>query len=502
MAELSPLTQKLIKNINRFEKDYSERKEVGFLKQTKKERSLRRKVIEKALQGILTKKEPFSAEKFLTEVTNSGCFPGKTLEKSKIKEIQTSLNKYTYIVKNIDEKDNTRKKIFSKWVLLIAAYEIEEILSGPSKEHLLVLYTFRSLKRMLKIKKEDEKKSDLLLYIAVQQSLFNLSLNAIIYHVLELKYENWKNPSSEELKKISFNIHKDKEEVKQILNHPLFRKVYLVCKNYNTPYLIIGDIISRNLKDIKASLSDTEKAEKIIIDHYEKRINEIKTNLSRTVAIFTTMIFTVFLFLTGITALLGEVTLFSAIFTVLVPTSLAAFLAFAISPPPEKNRKKVVLQTMKALYKKEEVDVYFLEKGKEKKTGFRAFVFLFYAVAFLVFMGTAFWVLGFIYLPLISRIIFLASLPVIAFKGLKISGEFKDLYMIEVKEKPIGTLLDILAFPLIHLEKYIAQQKEKPRSFPISLNISSRKKPKEFPNIWSRLRSYLWQKKEDIYREN
>jgi len=533
MPEISPLTQKLIKDFNRIKKDSSEKKDesvIGVDEITlrvasfyekirgvidwKGEHLLKRNVIERILKRKIFSKTALDselssipAEPFIIDLIRSGHFENNKIKESKIEEVQRVLDKYIYIIKRSSEKENGNPISFGGWISSIAACEIEEVLSGSNKERLLLFYTFNSLKKIIKIEEDiSEKEKDILLFIAIQQALFNLDSPIITYHALKFKYERWKNPSQEDLKQITANIHKEKKEVERLLNHPLLKKIYQFCKIYNTPYLIIGDILGENLKDPKEVLSNPEEMEKKIVKHYEERVEKMRGRLYRAATYSTISIF-----VTNIAALLaveiplskyidiGEFTYLVIAVDVLVPTLLMALLIVTVSPPPNKNKKRVVLETMKTIYKKEEPDTYVIKKPRKKRPVLYFIVSLFYTISFFASVGVIVWLLSMINFPLLSYFIFIIFLSLIAFAGVKIRERSKELYMIETKEGFLNIIVDIFALPVIQLGRWLTIRWEKYNILSVVFSAFLDMPFKLFLEFLDQWRSYLKEKKEGIY---
>ncbi len=533
MPEISPLTKKLIKDYKQLVKESSvEEKDdsikideitlrVGsfyekirgvidwkgehLLKRNVIERILRRKIFSKT--AISTSASVIPAESFVTDIIRSGNFGNTYVGKNKIKEVQKILDKYIYIINNIPHKGNGHSIIFGSWLSSVAACEIEEVLSDEKKERLVLAYTFSSLKKIVVTEEKiDKKEEELLLYIATQQALFSLDNPIITYHLLKFKYSNWNNLSKKELSDISKNIYEEKKYIESLLKHPLLKKFYQFCKKYNTPYLLLGDILSENNKDIEDIILSPQQIEKKIVKHYQKRVERTKTLLYRA-ALYST----ISIFVTNIAALLaievplskyieiGEFTSFVIAVDVLVPTLLMALLVITVSPPPEKNKKKVILETMKVLYKKETEDIYIIKKPIKKRPVLYFFVSIFYAISFFLSVGIIVWVLSLINFPLLSYFIFIIFLSLIAFAGVKIRERSKELYMIEIKDNFLTIVVDIFALPVIQLGRWITARWEKYNVLSVIFSAFLDMPFKIFLEFLDQWRNYLKEKKEEIY---
>lgn len=534
MPEISPLTKKLLKEYRHLKKsDSSHGDGEGFIEideitlrvgsfyekirgviDWKGEHLLKRNVIERILRRkILSKtaiKKDIStipAESFVVDIFRSGSFNSHRIQKEKIQKIQKILDKYIYIINHYSQKNNGKSIIFGGWVASIAACEIEEVISDSRKERIVLSYALQSIKKIIKVEgKIAKEEEDLLLYIALQQSLFDLDKPIISYHLLRFKYNNWNSFSHKEIKEISEKIVEEKKYIESLFKHPLLKKFYQFCKKYNTPYLIINDILNSTSKDPEKTIENPEEMEKIITKHYDKRVEKMKGRLYRA-ALYST----ISIFITNIAALLiieiplskyiniGNFTPLVVIIDILVPTALMALLLITVSPPPLKNRKKVVLETMKVLYKKEANEIYVIKKPKEKKSFIYVFVSFFYIVSFLFSVSFIVWLLSLINFPLLSYFIFIIFLSIIAFAGVKIREKSKDIYMIETKDSFFTMITDIFALPIIQLGKWLTSRWERYNILTVIFSAFLDMPFKIFLEFLDQWRNYLKEKKEEIY---
>ncbi len=533
MTETSTLTQKLLKDYKQLQKNtfvsttnnFIEVDEITLristfyekirgiidwkgehlLKRNVIERILRRKILSKT--AINSKISIIEAEPFVIDILRSGNFESNRIKKEKITEIQKILDKYIYLINHFSQKNNGHSVIFGNWLSSIAACEIEEALSDSKKERLILSYAFNSLRKTIKTEEKiNKKEEDLLLYVAIQQALFSLDRPIIIYHLLKFKYTNWNNLSKRELTEISKNICEEKIYIEKLLSHPLLKKFYQFCKVYNTPYLIIGDILKENLKKPEEIISNPEKTKDAIVRHYNKRVEKMKGRLYRG-----TLYSTISIFITNIAVLLaveiplskhitvGEFTSFVIAIDILVPTLLMAFLAITASPPPKKNQKKVVLETMKVLYKKEIEETHIIKKPRERKHLLYFFVSVFYIISFLLSVGIIAWLLSLINFPLLSYFIFIIFLSLIAFAGVKIRESSKELYMIESKDNFFTIIIDIFALPVIQLGKWLTMRWGKYNILSVVFSAFLDMPFKIFLEFLDQWRNYLKEKKEEIY---
>jgi len=448
----------------------------------KEEHLLKRRAIERILKRRLFSQLDLTngnfsknsiAQPLVLELIRGGHFPNDRLEESKIKEVQRVIDKYIFILNQLNHSTTAGPKKSKLqlygWLLGIAACEIEEILSPSLKERALINYMFESMREririnegILKIRGIKEEEKNIQVYIAVQRALFKLDAPVISYHLLKYRYSEWRNLPESQLKEIAQNIHSIQKEIERNLNHPLADKFYQVCEKYDTPYLLLGDVIQKDPMGIKEKISNPEILENLIRVAYDKRVKTLKSRLGRA-AFYSTLS----IFLTNVVSLLAVEIPFNRLVTgyyfnflamgidIFVPTLLMFFLVVTIKPPQKENREQVVMEVMKIAYQTEKKDIYEIKSFPERSAILTAIVNLFYFLGFSGTLALIIWGLYKINFPPLSYLIFIVFLSLIAFAGAKIRQRAKELQVIEEKETLFHFIVDPFAVPVIHLGKWL-----------------------------------------------
>ena len=475
------------------------------------ERTLRRKTLPKV--NILKEgKRKVSAESLILELIRAGHLPNDTIRESKIDEVQEVLNKYVYILNNLPkekEVDDIGGDIY-QWLTSIAACEVEEILSPSKGEKFLIQYMFDQMKERVEVEKgyfEDlEKKTkETLLYIAVQEALFNLDEPIITYHLFKYNYSDWKDLSEKDLKNITRNIYKIRKKITYYFNHKLKTKFYHLCKKHSTPYLLLGDVLKDDPKNPEKQIEDPKDLEKKIKEAYKKRVETMKSRLSRsaayaTISIFITNVAALYLLEIPLANLLNyDYPIQAVLVTIFIPTLLMAMFVLTISPPPEENLHKVIIEVMKITYKKEKPDK--LKVKKPRKRGFisNALINLIWTLSLLASVAVIMYGLSLASFPPLSYVIFVIFLSLIAFTGTKIRDRAKELHMVEQKERFLVVLLDIFALPVIRLGKWFTNKWKRYNIISIFFSALIDLPFMSFIKFLEQWRTFLKEKREDIY---
>ncbi len=453
------------------------------------------------------------AEALVLELVRGGYFPNDRIEETKIAEVQKIIDKYLFILKNSPEnkKGGARLQFYNKF-LEIAACEIEETLASSTKEMVLIDYMFDLMRERIKINENvykggalQKEEKDIQIYIAVQQALFKLDDPIISYNLLKYKYSQWDNPSEEELLKIAQNIYKILQDIEYELSHPMGKKFYAICEKYDTPYLLLGDILSKeNIEEIGKEISNPVLLENLIRGVYVKRLKDLKAKITRaavysTASIFITQIFSFITIEWGLIWLFnGELTIIFAIANILVPTILMAILVIAVRPPSKKNLNLVIIEMMKIVYKKEKTDIYEIKINLKRGLMTRLILSLTYLTGAVISFSFISWVLYYLKFPVSSIIINVIFIALILFAGIAIQRKSRELTIEEGSEGFLGFIYDILFLPVVGTGRWFSKKWRRYNAIVVLFNALIDMPFSAFIEFLERWRYFIKDRKEDM----
>lgn len=555
MADLSQPTKKLISRYQIWHQSLQKKEEIPVLHvdevaskvaafyekirgviEWREEHLLRKTAIERILKRrlLLTKEGEKIALPFVLELIRGGHFPNDTIEESKVKEIQRIIDKYIFILKNKPDgaekkKSQTRARLGAgptphrnevsgtglqpyNWLLGIAACEVEECLSYPLKENALIEYMTDIMKERIVVKegaiviggiKETEKNTQI--YIACQRALFKMDPSLISFHLLEQKFSNWSSLTQEELKELAQNIYSIKEGVEMDLAHPLSEKFYSICERYDTPYLILGDIISQNQEKAAEVLSNPEELEGLITQTYQQRLQRLKEKIKRaaiysTISIFVTKILLVLAveapFDKYVTGQFDYLTLGLNVF---IPPLIMMVIIATIRPPTQENLQKVIMEFMKITQEIERKETYQIKALHKMGFIMKSALLVFYLLSFIISFGIIIWGLQKLNFGIPSILIFLFFISLILFASTKIRQRARELHVGDEKESILTSIFDFLTLPLVRVGRFISKQWERYNILIVLLNILIELPFQLFTEFLEQWRYFLKEKKEEIH---
>jgi hypothetical protein len=411
------------------------------------------------------------SEALILELIRGGHFPNDKIEESKIKDIQNIISKYVFILKNNSENRNGKGGLnFYNWLLDVASCEIEEALVPAIREMALVKYMFWSMKDTIKVsdkifqqgllRKGDE---DIQIYIAVCQALFKFDKPIISYNLIKYKYQNWKKADKDLILEVSKNIYDIWREIEKDLENPLSNKFYALCEKYDTPYLLLGDILLQSDPSLVAKeITNPEILETKIKEAYSKRMATLKTRISRaaiysTISIFATKILSLVILEWIIDTITKSQTNFSIFFAdIAIPTILMFLMVSSIKKPSKKNLNLVIMETMKIVYKREDLDMHEIKLNRKKSIATRIILSLVYVLSSFITFGGICYILNYLGFPITSIVIDIIFIALILFAGTALAKRAQELTMEKEKEGFLSFLSDVLFLPVQGFGKWIS----------------------------------------------
>jgi hypothetical protein len=535
MSEISQSTQKLISRYQNWYQSLKGREDIttihvdevasavaGFYEKIREvvdwreEHLMRRAAIERILKRrlLLLKNGKEIATPLVLELIRGGHFPNDRIPESKFEEVQRLINKYIFILENSSPSLERQKVHLYDWILGIAACEIEEILSPSLRERALIDYMTESMIERIRVKEgvlviggltEEEKNNQI--YIAVQRALLKLDPPIISYNLLKRRYPQWRDfkKADPQLQEIAQNIYSIWEDIKREISHPLAEKFYKICERYDTPYLILGDIISEDPLEIQEKIKEPAELENRITAVYQKRLKTLKNRVRRAAIYATLSIFVTKMLLAFAVEIpfdkyvTGQFNYSTIGLNILIPPLLMFFLVLTIRPPRKENLQQVIMEVMKIAYQRERKEIYPVELPKKRGWLMNAIITIFYLLTFIISFGLIIWGLQRLNFGILSIIIFLVFISLISFAGVKIRERSRELEVMKKKESFLMVFIDFFSLPVIRVGKWLSAQWARYNVIIILINFLIDMPFQSFVEFLEQWRAFLKEKKEEIH---
>ncbi len=477
-------------------------REEHLLRKTAIERILKRRVFTR------TPGEDF-AEPFLEELIRGGHFPNNNIPSSRIPEIQQIISKYLFLLEHASQ--DASGKLLAKlqgWLLGIAAAEVEETLISSRRERALIDFMTQSMEQDIVLKNGialSQADKHIQVYVAVCRALFKLDDSTISYHLFEKLYPFWENPDQETLRTIAEKIHVLSEKIRGILFHPLSEKLYQVAERYDTPYLLVGDIITENPDNFSELAQDSIKLEGAMKEAYTVRLGKLRGKMHRA-ALYGTLS----VFLSKILIALAAEIPFDKYVThefntgaigisVAVPPLLMLLLMTSITTSSEENFQKVMLEVMRITYATDKRNMHELTSPRKKGAILNTIIYAIYLASFVLSFGLLFFALNKLNFSTLSSVVFLLFISLITFGGTKIRQRGAELLIGEQKQGFLYSVFDFFTLPFIAVGRWLSRQVARYNILVVLLNFLIEIPFQIFVEFLEHWRSFLKEKKEEVH---
>ncbi|MDO8577376.1 MAG: hypothetical protein Q7R55_00715 [Candidatus Wildermuthbacteria bacterium] len=479
-------------------------REEHLLRKTAIDRIFRRRM-------LMSEKTQEMAEPFLQELIRGGHFPNNRIPVQKIEEIQLVINKLIAIIENskLYAQENQQGRL-ENWLLALGACEIEELLSLPTREKALIDWMAQDMEEKIQVRRRDasqitEEERTLLIYIGVHRSLYKLDDSTISLHLLERFYPNWATLHSSSVAPLAQTIQTTKERIEGLLKNPLAEKFYQIIERYDTPYLLMGDILSRDPNGFEALAASNDGFENATREAYNKRLIKLRKRMNRasffsTLSVFLSKVLLALALEIPFDQYLNHGVNYSTIgWSISIPPLLLLLLVRSVKSSSEENLQRVLLETTKVTFESERKNVVEVALPKKRKGFLAFFVVMVYLLTFVVTFGGVSWVLGKAGFSLLSILVFLLFLSLVSYGGTRIRHRSRELMVGEPSQGFLFGIFDFFFLPVIQTGKWFSGQLVRYNILVILLNVLIEAPFQVFVEFLEQLRTFWKEKREEIH---
>lgn len=481
----------------------------------REEHLLRKTAIERILKRRLAvyKVNEGFAENFLSELVRGGHFPNNQISFTQVDIIQAIVEKYVCIVDNFRNGKIKGKRDSADWILGIAAVEIEEELSMPRRERALMAFMTEDLEQNVRIiaRKSgqtvqlDESERKLQIYVAVQKALFKLDNSTITYHMLEKFYPDWKTPSTETLAYVAEYLDTLRENIQKILFHPYAERFYQLAEKYDTPYLLLGDLLAEEPNRLAELINNPPALEYAIRQAYDKRHTKLRSRIGRAalysvVSVFVTKVLIAFAFEIQVERYFGiDPNPLALSLNIGIPSALMLGLVSTVQTTSQRNFERVMLEVIRIIQVRNHRELYTIFPPRRRGGLGATIVYGFYLLSFLISFGLLAWVLQRLQFSFLSIFIFLMFISLVLFAGTRIRQRARELMIEPTREGFLFHIFDIFSLPMIRVGRWLSRQLVHYNVLTLALNFLIEVPFQMFVEFLEQWRSFLREKKEEIH---
>ena len=427
-------------------------------------RALRRRVFLKDIGGEEI------AEPLIREIIRSGHLPNNSISLRKIEDVQGIIDTFLFFQDHFKSLPSRDRRGLSDWLLGITVCALEEMLVPPQKDRALADMMFETLRKDLSIGNAEleNRDKDILLFIAIQKSLFRVDNDQLHHRARLLMLPEWKDAKAGESSHLTDHLVSAHQSIASYLKHPLLPSFLKLCNHYNTVFHIIGDLVfaGKGFSNLEA---DVQAA-------YEERYRRERGRLFR-MAFLSVISFFLSKILVAVAIeipidvyLLDEFSLAHTLANIVFPPLLMLLIIASIRLPSRKNLYLVQNEVRSALYAEESHPYAF--KIPKKQGWFVSFLvnFIYLAVFVLTIRVMSRVLLSFGF-SIANIVVFLLFTSLVTAVGVKIYNRSKEISLEKERPRFFTFLLDLLTIPLVTIGKWLISGFKRFNVFVIFVNL-------------------------------
>ena len=471
-------------------------------------RILKRQVI---IEGPLKILKPEDISKnLLIELIRAGYLPNNKLPETKIDELGLVIDKYlklrNYGLAKI--ADENKKNEINKWILALAAADIEETLNlNPILTASIGnMYELLSAEVVLPEESVYKKDREIQIYLSIHRIFMKFDNDMLEFLLLKYYNADWDKATDEKIKYLANHLEAMKDTINEQMYHPLAVEMNKVVFRYSVYFTILNDVITDDPVGVYDSFKEDPKAFPRLIKKFaQQRYQEAKSKLRRAavrsiIYIFLTKMVLVFILEIPTTLWLGETLNYNSLaINVTFPPLLLFLIVLFTRTPSEANSLKIVQGVEEIVFvEKERKEPIVLRQPVKRGKGANTTFAIIYSITFFISFGLVIYLLDKIHFTFVSIIIFLFFLTLVSFFGLRIRKVAREMYIIKRKDNIFSFVMDFFYIPIVEVGKWLNEKFSRLNFFVFILDFIIEAPFKVFVDIAEEWTKYVKERKEEI----
>lgn len=451
-------------------------------------RILRRQVM---IEGVIMENDSEGiANHLLTELIRGSYLPNNKIPEVKIQEIARLLEKYIRLKDQMVLKINAdlsvkvdinrakdlinEKNNLVRWLLSLAACEIEENLAPDRIKQMIVHNMFDVLSKNLKLPADlpYEKDLEIQIYLSIGRTYLKFDREMLSFVLFKYYNNDWldfsKNGLSsgddQKIRVIASGIMELRKLVETQLDHPLNKQLDKITRAYSLYFAMLTDAIKN---DPAKMYNELQRGEKSFVNSLKKvcnqKYNKAKKRLWRAafrsiIYIFLTKsIFAVAIEVPAINWLGEELHILSLAINIAFPAVLLFLIVFFTRVPQEKNTDKIINGIKEIAFSGQAKKQPLVLRQPVKRNFLANGIFnVIYVISFCVSIYLIISFLTFVNFNWVSITIFLFFLAFVSFFSIIVTRGIKELLIVERKENLFTFIVDLFYMPIIMVGRWLS----------------------------------------------
>ncbi len=468
-----------------------EYKDDHLIKRSAIERILKRNLIIEWRQSDFT-------GTFLNELAMAGYLTREQAQGGKREKIRRAISKYRDIFSDIYNIEVRR------WLVSIAACEIEEILFPQPVRKALVRALFRSVEEKLVIRDQARfPDRDVLVYLSSLRSIMKVDNITLSYVLLKLFLPEWFQEKT--AREVSADeIIGTRRKIEKIVLQPIIFRITAAIKRTALYFNIFYETVLRNPAKAEAIVRDPEALKfsvQLSCDEiYDREMKKFRKRVRRSLffLVITKVLLAVFVEYPYARYILGEVDWLPIVVNLIFPPLFLISLSATVSKPSGRNSKKIAEGVKRIAYENDQPEGMIVVSIREEQKFSEIFLNLFFFLTFALSFGLAVWILTFLQFDVLAILIFLFLFSLVSFFSALVRQPIRDLVVVKEKEGVISTLLDTLFLPFVRLGKWMSVNFSRVNIFLFIFDVFIEAPFKVFVRFVQDWAGFIRRKKEEI----
>lgn len=435
----------------------------------REEHLVRRAAIERILKRrlMLNPDGQGAGENLIRELLWARYLPNTSITETDVIHIQSIIDKYLYLKKQVVEgRDTPSKILYTQFIRDLLTSEIEEELAheNAQKKAAFLYFIYQVLKEKVSIRNVSDEQKDIFFYVACESGFAKNDLAFIRYHLFKLSRKTVGKCEKHELETLVATFPELVSGIERVIKNPFHVKLVKFVRKQVPPFSILFTIINRYPGLIYAILGKKDelwkKVDIICREKYKETGAKLKRAAVRSIIyiFLTKMIFVLLLEYPLTRYVYRETDIWPlAVNTFFPPILMALFISF-VTVPSEKNTKNIFARILDILNRDpsfETSKTLVTNKTRTKRPLLLFGFTIFYLCTFGVTFALIYLLLDYLRFNLISKAIFMFFLTVITFFAFRIVQTTKE-YTLEEKENILAPLADFFFMPILSVGKFVS----------------------------------------------
>lgn len=449
------------------------------------------------------------ARPLIIELIQARYLPNDEVPESSVELVRRILARYLTLIRYAGErKPWDERSELSRWLLGLAAVEIEQALASNRREQALAEAMYEVLMHDLVLAGASEinqEEKNLQVWLAIQRALLKADETMVAHALFRLYVPEWDALDDPGLQSLAHRFEELRTELDRTQHHKLGEVLLRYTKRYAAFFWIIRDAVEEKPTTAVATFANPELLNEAVRRAASRRYAEARAKLRRSVIRSFIFIFLTKMLVAFVIEVPFELVIKGAVDRATLGINLAFhpilmfLIAVTIRVPSRKNTDKLIQGIHDIAYKDTGRTLLSrLKMPRQRGPVMRSVVALLYAATFVITFGFIINILGRLHFNAVSGALFIFFLTIISFFAVRIRLSAREYVVVDQREGPLGFLVDFFTLPVLRVGRWIALRAPKINIVLFIFDFLIEAPFKSFLEILEELTSFLREKKEEI----